>query len=268
MSEIKVNSVVNSTGDNDSGLDLATNDQVKVKIANAEDFIFKANSLEVQTGSNIDMNGTELILDADGDTSIEASTDDTIVFDTGGSEAMRITAGRHVLIAKTTEGIGTAGFEVQDNGKTLITADGAKCLELNRLTDVGDIFKASTGGNQRIALGGGGGAGYIDGAVGDAGLKFEGAHVRPRDNGSDKDNGITLGNGSFRFSAIFATTGQVSTSDETEKQNIATLSSKEINAGKKLSALFKTFKWRSAVEKRQTKLESIQVLLHKRFKKF
>ena len=34
MSEIKVNSVVNSTGDNDSGLDLATNDQVIIKTAN------------------------------------------------------------------------------------------------------------------------------------------------------------------------------------------------------------------------------------------
>ena len=30
------------------------------------DFAFKANKFEVQTGSNVDMNGTELILDADG----------------------------------------------------------------------------------------------------------------------------------------------------------------------------------------------------------
>ena len=36
MSEIKVNSVVNSTGDNDSGLDLSTNDTIKFKIANAQ----------------------------------------------------------------------------------------------------------------------------------------------------------------------------------------------------------------------------------------
>jgi len=35
MSEIKVNSVVNSTGDNDSGLDLSTNDQVDIKIADS-----------------------------------------------------------------------------------------------------------------------------------------------------------------------------------------------------------------------------------------
>tara|TARA_R100000734_G_C3314050_1_gene105549 strand:+ start:136 stop:1146 length:1011 start_codon:yes stop_codon:yes gene_type:complete len=36
MSEIKVNSVVNSTGDNDSGLDLSTNDKIGMKIANSE----------------------------------------------------------------------------------------------------------------------------------------------------------------------------------------------------------------------------------------
>ena len=166
---------------------------------------------------------------------------------------MRITADRDVLIAKTSEGASTAGFEVQNNGKVNITVDGGSCLALNRLTDVGNVFVVKTGGSQRIALGGGGGAGFIDGASGDAGLKFEGAHVRPRDNGSDVDDGITLGNGSFRFSGIFATTGSVSTSDETEKQNIATLSSKELNVAKKLSALFKTFKWKSAVEKKADK---------------
>ena len=34
MSEIRVNKVVNSTGDNDSGLDMTTNDQVLIKTAN------------------------------------------------------------------------------------------------------------------------------------------------------------------------------------------------------------------------------------------
>ena len=174
---------------------------------------------DTMTGS-LDLNGTELILDADGDTSIEASTDDTIVIDTGGSEAMRITADRDVLIAKTSEGTGTAGFEVQNTGKTLISVDSARCLDLNRLTDVGDIFKASTGGNQRIALGGGGGAGYIDGASGDTGLKFEGSHIRPRDNGNDVDDAVDLGNSSFRFDDVRATGGVITTSDKNEKNTI------------------------------------------------
>ena len=42
MSEIKVNSVVNSTGDNDSGLDLSTNDNIKFKIANSQKAVIDA----------------------------------------------------------------------------------------------------------------------------------------------------------------------------------------------------------------------------------
>ena len=42
MSEIKVNSVVNSTGDNDSGLDLSTNDNIKFKIAKSQKAIIDA----------------------------------------------------------------------------------------------------------------------------------------------------------------------------------------------------------------------------------
>ena len=64
--------------DADTSIHASTDDQIDIEIAGADDFAFKANTFEVQTGSNIDMNGTELILDADGDTSITADTDDQI----------------------------------------------------------------------------------------------------------------------------------------------------------------------------------------------
>ena len=51
--------------------------------------------------NSLDMNGKELILDADGDTSIQASSDDVMVFDTAGSERMQIDASGRV-------GIGTS----------------------------------------------------------------------------------------------------------------------------------------------------------------
>ena len=35
MSKIEVNEIVNQSGDNDSGIDLSTNDQIGFKIANA-----------------------------------------------------------------------------------------------------------------------------------------------------------------------------------------------------------------------------------------
>ena len=65
-SEIKVDTIVNAGGDNDSGIDLSTNDQVKVKIAGSTDLTFKANEIENSSGDlTIDVAGN-IILDADG----------------------------------------------------------------------------------------------------------------------------------------------------------------------------------------------------------
>lgn len=66
--------------------------------------------------SNITLGGQELKLDADGDTSIQVSTDDVLVIDTAGSERMRVAADGKV-------GIGSAGA----SGETLtVTASGAE----------------------------------------------------------------------------------------------------------------------------------------------
>ena len=80
--------------DGDTSITADTDDQIDIKIAGADDFQFTANTFTAQSGStiaaqaltattitpssNIDMNGTELILDADADTSITADTDDRI----------------------------------------------------------------------------------------------------------------------------------------------------------------------------------------------
>ena len=57
MSEIKVNSVVNSTGDNDSGLDLSTNDQVIIKTANTT-------AVTINSSQNTTLAGNLIIPDA------------------------------------------------------------------------------------------------------------------------------------------------------------------------------------------------------------
>ena len=51
--------------------------------------------------SLIDLNGQELILDADGDTSITADTDDQIDFKTAGSDRVTINASGSLLIGNT-----------------------------------------------------------------------------------------------------------------------------------------------------------------------
>ena len=79
-------------GDADTSIHSSVDDQIDVKIAGSDDFRFTANTFEVLSGSSLlvngtlDINGTELVLDADGDSSIHCSTDDLIDFRAGGAD--------------------------------------------------------------------------------------------------------------------------------------------------------------------------------------
>jgi hypothetical protein len=58
---------------------------------------------------------------------------------------------------------------------------------------------------------------------------------------------VDIGNSTFRLDNIFATNTSIQTSDQNEKQDIASLTTAEITAAKALSKLFKTFKWKDKV---------------------
>ncbi len=55
----------------------------------------------VTVGDNIDIHGNELILDADGDTSIHADTDDQIDFKVGGTDYFKINANGNIEVGST-----------------------------------------------------------------------------------------------------------------------------------------------------------------------
>jgi len=176
--------------------------------------------------NTLDMNGKELILDADGDTSIEASADDTIVIDTGGSERARIDGSGNVFVSATA----TSGFQSSssESGTIIYGAGGIAsnsasddvAAVFNRIGTDGNILTCKKDGASVFNIGFGGGATFIDGLSGDTGIKFEGAHLRPRDNGSDVDDLIDLGSSVFRFDDIRATNGSIVTSDKNEKNTI------------------------------------------------
>jgi hypothetical protein len=74
-------------------IDAATGDfSGAVDVAGATTVVALTASGLVTAGAKIDLNGTELILDADADTSITADTDDKIDFRIGGADVMQMNA--------------------------------------------------------------------------------------------------------------------------------------------------------------------------------
>jgi len=131
MSEIKVNSVVNSTGDNDSGLDLSTNDQVIIKTANTT-------AITVDSSQNISVSGDLTIPDkithsGDTNTSIRFPSADTVSFETGGSERARVDSSGNLLVGKTTTAFGTAGIALRgQDDASYFTRNGGVPIYINR----------------------------------------------------------------------------------------------------------------------------------------
>ena len=197
-SEIKVDTIVNAGGDNDSGIDLATNDTVKVTIA--------------------------------------------------GAEKARVNSDGKLLVGKTSAGDFVTGFEVQPAGAIVLYRSSGVAGLFGR-TDDGEILRfnsnSATVGQINAE------SGDLAIGTGDVGLQFlDGSEIIAPFNmstNSRKDNSIDLGGGSERFDDIFATNGTIQTSDQNEKQDIASATAKELNVAKKLSALFKTFRWKDKV---------------------
>jgi hypothetical protein len=76
-------------------------------------------------------------------------------------------------------------------------------------------------------------------------LFFDSGQFRPS---TADDGSLNLGSAIARWGTVFATTGTINTSDENEKQDIATLDSSEQAVATRLKGLIKKFKFRDAVE--------------------
>ena len=196
-SEIKVDTIVNAGGDNDSGIDLGTNDNIKFKIA--------------------------------------------------GSEKARMDSSGNILVGKTSSVFNNVGVEIKADNTIVTTKDGGIALYLNRKTSHGGILAFDKDGTTMGQIDSSSGNLLIRTAGDYSGIRFDANGLTPFKNGSEADDAIDLGFGSGRFDDLFATNGTIQTSDQNEKQDIASFTAKELNVAKKLSALFKTFRWKSKV---------------------
>ena len=210
MSEIKVNSVVNATGDNDSGIDLATNDNIKFKIANSQKAM-------------IDSSGNLLVGTTDSD----------------------------IRSSSSLEGM------VYRTGVSLdVSRDGGVTMNLNRLSSDGTIAQFRKDGSTVGSIANIGSAPVFRN-VNEDGISVltdggRGILVSTNNSGLVDDDG-QIGSSTYRWNQAFIKNGVTTGSDKNEKQNIESLTSKELKVANKLSALFKTYKWKDSVAEKGDK---------------
>jgi hypothetical protein len=178
----------------------------------------------------------------DVDFRIEGATNANLLTVDAGDEAVRINTTAASPGASNTN----TGMEFREAGLAFFSS-ASGYINLNRNADGTQLF-FNKSGNQA------GGIGIASSEVffrsGETSLLFDDTanFIRPADGaGGARDNIIDLGETNNRFDDIFATNGTIQTSDENEKQNIATLTSAEMTAAKAISALFKTYKWKDKV---------------------
>jgi|13_taG_2_1085334.scaffolds.fasta_scaffold43711_2 hypothetical protein len=173
-----------------------------------------------------------------------------IVIGTDGSERLRVDSSGNVHVGKTTTGISTAGLSLRgDADVAQFTRDGGEPIELNRLTSDGPLIIFYKDSTQVGNIGSSSTSGKVFITGGNVGITFtsNGRGHPTNSSGVGLDNSMDWGQAEFRFDDIFATNGTIQTSDQNEKQDIASLTTAEMTAAKAISKLFKTFKWKDKV---------------------
>ena len=163
--------------------------------------------------TNIDIDGTELVLDADGDTSITADTDDQIDFKTGGSDRVIIDSSGNLLVGQTSQATNATGFSARANSLSHFCRDtsstGSGVLLLNKKTGNGHVLviqkddstvgTVGVNGNDNIQI--------FSSAADHAGLEFATHLIAPLEAGSASDGTIDLGASSARYKDLYLSGG-------------------------------------------------------------
>ena len=166
--------------------------------------------------SNTDLNGVELLLDADGDTSITSDTDDQIDIKIAGADDFKFSAnsfnvlsgstltidsGATITNSGTATGFGGAADDIStgDAAVTIATSSGNITID-SQASDADIIFKGTDGGSDITAL-------TLD--MSDAGTAIFNSHILPT-----TDDSVDLGSSSKQWRNIF--TGDLHLSNMTK----------------------------------------------------
>ena len=172
--------------------------------------------------------------------------------DNGNATAITIDSSENVLINTTDTdptGNNTKGFVFLNDDEAKFSEDGL-VLDLNRKGSDGGILHCRKDGTNTGGLGVRGNEIYFFSQHHGHGVRFAEEFVATDGTGDNNDNDVDLGKSGVRWKTVFAGTGSINTSDENEKQSIQPLTSSEMNVAKRLSALFKKYKFNDAVEQK------------------
>ena len=184
---------------------------------------------------------------ADDFTIAAAHASGDMIFQAGGfTERMRI-SGDTLLVGKTASDFDGGIFEAGSGG-TFVSRTGMP-LGVNRNSSDGALQNFYKDGSQ---------VGRINTKGGDIVIGTTTVAIRFNDGldaiqpfkastNAARNDEIDLGTSAAAYKEIFAQQGTINTSDENEKQQIASLTDAEIAAATAISKLFKTYKWNKAV---------------------
>ena len=274
MSEIRTDTINNASGDNDSGIDLSTNDQVSIKTANTTRATVDSSgnmgigtsspSLSTASGSatGLEINGSVpalnlnagssdefLIYGGSSNANILVANNNPLRIITGGSETARLDSSNNLLVGQTSFAYGSVGCSMTSSGQLGGTANGDSSLILNRKTSDGTIAQFRKDNTVVGTIGCNSGLHLVIGKD-DTGLNFQANEIIAPSNpstGSVRDNAIDLGASNARFDDIYATNGTIQTSDRNEKQDIEELSDAEQRVAVVAKGLMRKFRWIDSV---------------------
>ena len=178
-----------------------------------------------------------------------AAVGNDLAFYPAGSEKMRLNSSGDFLVGKTVTSSSTQGIALKNNGQGVFTSDGGTSALFNRKTSDGDIVDFRKDGTTVGSIG------TVNGdlvmystASGHKGVRYANGYWGPTNNsGALQDNAVDLGTGVYRFDDVYATNGNIQTSDRNEKQDIEELTEAEQRVAVACKGLLRKFRWKDAV---------------------